>query len=413
MTLAGSLRHRPWPSSTAVPPRIDGADPLEEETTPYYDPRYFYPARLGEVVNQRYQLATKLGFGASSTVWLARDLFQWRWNAARYVTLKIHSCNPEKRGAKNELAIAKLISQTSSNHQGKQFFRGLLDSFPIQRPDSTENSHLALIYEPFREPLWLVKTRFPGGTIPVFIMKVLLQEILQGLDFLHTKCRTVHADIKTDNIMAGLEELSILEKSAQDEYDNPLPQAIRTDRTIYLSRNQFGPILNIPKALGRIAITDYGFSVQGDGPHYGPIQAEPLRAPEVILDAGWTYSADIWSLGVMLWDLFGKQSLFHQLDVEAEYNDELHLACITALLGPPPAALLQRGRRTSLFYDSNGQLQYAGTKPSLDFTSSTDPVPDEDKETLIKFAKRMLVWDPKERSTAKELLGDPFLQQRS
>jgi serine/threonine-protein kinase SRPK3 len=85
MTLAGAFRHRPWPPSTAVPPKIDKTGPLEEETTPYYDPRYFYPARLGEVVNQRYQLATKLGFGTSSTVWLARDLFQLRPCQAHFI----------------------------------------------------------------------------------------------------------------------------------------------------------------------------------------------------------------------------------------------------------------------------------------------------------------------------------------
>ena len=32
----------------------------------------------------------------------------------------------------------------------------------------------------------------------------------------------------------------------------------------------------------------------------GCIQAEVYRAPEVILDVGFTYSEDIWSLGVMV-----------------------------------------------------------------------------------------------------------------
>ncbi|CAH0025935.1 unnamed protein product [Clonostachys rhizophaga] len=45
-----------------------------EEKTPDYHPDRFYPARLGQILNQRYQLVTKLGFGANSTVWLARDL---------------------------------------------------------------------------------------------------------------------------------------------------------------------------------------------------------------------------------------------------------------------------------------------------------------------------------------------------
>ena len=100
--------------------------------------------------------------------------------------------------------------------------------------------------------------------------------------------------------MARLEDRSILERSALDEFQNPLPQKVNDDRTIYLSRNQYGPPMKIAKILGIVTITDFGFSVYGDGPHYGVIQVESFRAPEVILDAGWTYSADIWNLGVMV-----------------------------------------------------------------------------------------------------------------
>lgn len=70
------LKHRFWPLSTAAAPRLDISKPIEEELTPYYDPCRFYPARLGDVLGGRYQIATKLGFGSSSTVWLARDLNQ-------------------------------------------------------------------------------------------------------------------------------------------------------------------------------------------------------------------------------------------------------------------------------------------------------------------------------------------------
>lgn len=70
------LQRQPWPLSTATAPALDASQPIEEEKTPYYDPKRFYPARLGEVLNDRYQIVTKLGYGTSSTVWLARDLKQ-------------------------------------------------------------------------------------------------------------------------------------------------------------------------------------------------------------------------------------------------------------------------------------------------------------------------------------------------
>lgn len=52
---------------------------LEEERNPDYDPRRFYPARVGETI-QRYEIISKLGWGTGSTVWLAKDVkrfVQW------------------------------------------------------------------------------------------------------------------------------------------------------------------------------------------------------------------------------------------------------------------------------------------------------------------------------------------------
>lgn len=47
---------------------------VEEEELPDYRADRFYPVQLGEVFKDRYQVLTKLGFGTSSTAWLARDL---------------------------------------------------------------------------------------------------------------------------------------------------------------------------------------------------------------------------------------------------------------------------------------------------------------------------------------------------
>ena len=48
-------------------------------------------------------------------------------------------------------------------------------------------------------------------------------------------------DLKPGNIMIKVEDPVILEESARDEYEHPLPQKSCSDgRTIYLSRNDFG-----------------------------------------------------------------------------------------------------------------------------------------------------------------------------
>ena len=47
---------------------------VEEERLPFYNRDHYYPMRIGEVLKDRYQVVAKLGYGASSTVWLCRDL---------------------------------------------------------------------------------------------------------------------------------------------------------------------------------------------------------------------------------------------------------------------------------------------------------------------------------------------------
>ena len=55
--------------------RINSDQLCEEETIPEYDPTHYYPAQLGEIFKERFQILSKLGFGSSSTIWLARDLW--------------------------------------------------------------------------------------------------------------------------------------------------------------------------------------------------------------------------------------------------------------------------------------------------------------------------------------------------
>jgi hypothetical protein len=47
---------------------------FEEEKLVGYRAEKFYPVKLDDVINSKYQVVAKLGFGTASTVWLCRDL---------------------------------------------------------------------------------------------------------------------------------------------------------------------------------------------------------------------------------------------------------------------------------------------------------------------------------------------------
>lgn len=53
---------------------LDQSQELDEETLPTYQPEKYYPVNQGEILNDRYQILAKIGYGVTSTVWLAKDL---------------------------------------------------------------------------------------------------------------------------------------------------------------------------------------------------------------------------------------------------------------------------------------------------------------------------------------------------
>lgn len=229
--------------------------------------------------------------------------------------MKIAASGPTVRndGASDELAILERISDTNAQNPGSAFVRKLLDSFTVRGPNA---EHQCTVFEALREPLWLYRRRFVGNVIPPNVLKILLQMILEGLDYLHSECHVIHTgiehhmnsdrsrtsdndtDLKTDNIMIRFEDPAIPQEVARDEYEYPLPQKHLDDgRIIYLSRNGFGALR---KPTGIICITDFDRAVFGTKAHSGCISADNYRAPEVILDCGYSYPTDIWNLGVMV-----------------------------------------------------------------------------------------------------------------
>lgn len=71
-TRTSSVAPRQFPSTDFK--LIPASDIVEEEEWPWYTAQSFYPVRIGEVLQSRYQVLFKLDYGTTSTVWMCRDL---------------------------------------------------------------------------------------------------------------------------------------------------------------------------------------------------------------------------------------------------------------------------------------------------------------------------------------------------
>ncbi|KAF2434442.1 hypothetical protein EJ08DRAFT_693481 [Tothia fuscella] len=215
-----------------TPPSLPLDVPIEEETMPGYDFKDFHHPNPGDILDGgRFELIVKLGFGSSSTVWLARDkkkemedkmedevedkmqdkmqdtmqdtmqdkmkmadIMEKRWEDRCYVAIKICTSNFQNQAAsEHELRISNHIVECAPGDESKYLqLRTVQDSFAIQ---GTHGTHTCLVMEPMREPIWLMRrrlTKMSKATAPTLVIfKMFLQNLVGGLEYLH-ECNVVH-----------------------------------------------------------------------------------------------------------------------------------------------------------------------------------------------------------------------------
>ncbi|KAJ9155425.1 CMGC protein kinase [Pleurostoma richardsiae] len=383
---------------------------IEEETMPDYDARRFYPANLGDILHGRYKILIKLGWDSSSTVWLGKDTSRWRWQPDRYVALKISVANG-KDTANHEVVISRRLGSNPA-HEGFRFVRCVIDHFEIAGP---RGAHNCLVYEPMRVTMTLFQRRLPDGKIPGPLLKHYIRHLLLGLDYIHRECGVIHTDIKQDNIMMGFEDPSVVEDYIRTKGKAAMPRKVQKDRSIYFSQYDFGPLKSFRMLL---KLSNFGLAQRGDGPEplRHPIQPPLFQAPEVILGAPWSYSADIWNLGVLIWNFLENRDLFRDIrSSQGNYDSRKHLAEMVALLGPPPRELIGREARWSTFYggpffNSEGNFLYGDlVPPSLKLPDSVLSLEGEDRTLFLDFVGHMLQWLPENRKSARDLLSHVWL----
>ncbi|KAK2790212.1 hypothetical protein FQN52_005707 [Onygenales sp. PD_12] len=400
---------RPLSSSSVAPlaPRffptsgfkvIDCSQPIEEERLPDYQADIYYPAHIGQVFNNRYQIVGKLGYGVTSTVWLARDLV--KPDDPGYVSLKIY-VSGYTRG--NEIAMYERINAIAakSKHSGYEDIRKFITSFEVQGPHA---KHICIVQQALGITMDRLLPYLKNNSLTLEAVKPFLRQLLFALDFLHTQAGIIHTDLQPKNLLLPVSNPSFYKEFGDGEGNDPSDRKIYKDRTIYASRYMSQSLKGLP------LICDFGDARVADQEHDDLIMPGPYRAPEVVMQTKWNCAVDIWSFGMVAWHFVASKPLFSGRDPETNEHHDGHLiAELGAVLGPPPSELMHRSRL------SIGLGKWKKLVPMPDITleklaaGNIQGAEDKDKERFLRFLRRILCWLPEERPSAKDLIFDPWL----
>jgi serine/threonine protein kinase len=143
------------------------------------------------------------------------------------------------------------------------------------------------------------------------------------------------------------------------------------------------------------------------------IQTRQYRAPEVLIGSKYDTSADIWSLGCMVFELLTGDLLFDPRAGEDYDRDEDHLAMFQELLGQMPKRLALDGKYSRNFFDKKGNLRHIKQLkfwPMEDVLSEKYHFPRDEAVAIADFVRPLLDFDPKTRMTAEQALQSDWLQ---
>lgn len=171
----------------------------EQEDSNDYRKGGYHPVKIGDLFLGRYHVTRKLGWGHFSTVWLCWDL-----EDKRFVALKIvKSAQHFTETALDEIRILKSVRESDPTDPKRNKTVQLLNDFKIS---GVNGVHVCMVFEVLGHHLLklIIKSNYRG--IPRENVRTIMRQVLEGLDYLHTKCRIIHTDIKPENVLICVSE---------------------------------------------------------------------------------------------------------------------------------------------------------------------------------------------------------------
>ncbi|XP_029995385.1 SRSF protein kinase 3 [Sphaeramia orbicularis] len=353
----------------------------------------YHPVQIGDTFNRRYQVVSKLGWGYFSTVWLCLDL-----RLGRHVAVKVLKSGAGfTQAGHDELTLLRCAGGPTSRPPPSQRIVQLLDEFKVA---GVNGVHICLVLELLGPDLRSLQMCLgnPGLSQPV--VKQILTQVLQGLNYLHTQCKIIHTDIKPENILLCLEEC---QTSPAGGSSSSCKQAKSTDGK-EMKPHTFKDI--------QVKIADLGSSCWVYKHFCEEIQTRQYRSLEVLLGSEYGPPADIWSVACMAFELVTGDSLFEPKAGDSFSLEEDHIAQIMELLGKIPPVIAFSGKYSADYFDRRGDLRRVGPlRPwkLYDVLLEKYHFMLEEASGFSDFLLCMLDYYPETRATAAQCLRHPWL----
>lgn len=175
------------------------------------------------------------------------------------------------------------------------------------------------------------------------VYRLIMDIVLHDLNLIHT-------DLKPENIL-------LVGNSYQTfTYNRNIPSSSTTVQRIARQRRV---LLDT-----EIRLIDFGSATFDDEYHSSVVSTRHYRAPEIILNLGWSYPCDIWSIGCILVEFFTGDALFQTHD-----NLE-HLAMMESVCGGKIEPRIVRQVQNSGRNNRNSAAQLVTTSFSLTMLTS-------------------------------------------
>ncbi|CAG9759306.1 unnamed protein product [Ceutorhynchus assimilis] len=432
----------------------------EQEKSAHYKKGGYHPVKIGDEYCERYYVIRKLGFGTYSTVWLC-----WDKKDEHFVALKIQESSSTYSGiAFREIKFLRIVDEADAQDPRRNRLVRLLNDFQIS---GVNGQHICLVFEITGYTLYTLLLQYNGKGIPLANVRTIMKHVLEGLEYLHCKCKLIHGDVKPENILMCVREdynlklacevaemyRSKIKLPASVIANAPLGsmrtfKQIKADRRRTSSfRRQVKIIMDTIEEKKKIAesesigntsyspspssssdrklkfnpvfeesefelkIADLGLASRIGGRLHTIIQSRPYRSLEVLIGAKYNAAADIWSTACMAFELATGCYLF-KLDSKITHPDVNHLVKIIDLLGSIPKEIVQSGWKYQFLLSKQynlphiHELQPSGLEDILQKKYDWSL---GDAQEFAAFLLPMLQYDVDKRATASECLKHPWL----